>query len=220
MRPSVLALLLSFAVGVGCLVNNRSDKLACATQADCASPRVCEGGYCVVDENACPSDCTGGCDLSKNPPVCTVTGTGGDNFHCPAGHHCDITCTDTACDNINCTDAVSCTIHCTGTSACNNISCGSADCDVTCAGTSACSDVTCGNQSSGGNVGRCRVSCTGVSGCGDVTCTDACDCVIEGCTGSSDCGSLACPRASGNTYCTPSGGNGEACIDTNSGCSC
>jgi hypothetical protein len=219
MRTSILALVLSSAVGVGCLVNNRSDKLRCSTQADCESSRVCEGGYCVVDDNACPSDCNGGCDLTRTPPTCTITGAGGDNVKCPQGDHCDITCSDTACGNVNCTDAASCTINCTGTSACEDITCGSADCLITCAGTSACGDVTCGNQSSGTKDGRCRVSCTGTAGCGDVTCTNACDCVIDGCTGSSDCGALACPRSQG-LYCTPSGANGEPCTDTNSGCSC
>jgi hypothetical protein len=219
MRPSVLALLLTSAVGVGCLVNNRSDSLKCSTQADCDSPRVCEAGYCVIDDDACPSLCNGGCDVNASPPTCIVNGGGGDNVHCPDGHHCDITCTDTACGNVDCTDAASCTIHCTGTAACEDITCGSAECEITCAGTSACGDVTCGNQAGGTKEGQCHVSCSGTSGCGDVTCSNACDCVIDGCTGSSDCGALSCPRVQG-TYCTESGANGEPCTDANSGCSC
>lgn len=219
MRPGLLALLLSLAVGVGCLVNTRSGALACATQADCDAPRVCEGGYCVIDQNACPSDCTGGCDVTASPPTCVVNGAGGDSVTCPAGYHCDIICTTGACGNVDCTDAASCTIQCAGTSACQDVTCGTADCEITCAGTDACTDVTCGSQT-GNKQGRCHVSCSGTSGCGDVTCTSACDCVIDGCTGSSDCGALACPRAAGNTYCTESGSNGVPCIDTKSGCSC
>jgi hypothetical protein len=220
MKPHVLGLILSIAVAGACLVNNRSDKLACKTQADCQAPRVCEAGYCVVDENACPPQCNGGCDLTASPPTCTITGSGGDSITCPAGHHCDISCTGNACDNITCTGAVSCTVMCTGNSACNNITCGAADCLITCNGTSACNDVTCGVASGGGRSGRCRVTCLGSDGgCNNVTCTDACDCVLDGCANGT-CGALSCPRASGNTYCTGTGANGVPCIDTTSGCSC
>lgn len=216
MKPTTLALVLSLAVGGSCLVSARSDKLACTTQADCQSPRVCEMGYCVVDDNACPSACTGGCDTSG---TCIITGQGGDSVTCPDGKKCDITCQGNACNNIDCTGAASCTINCVGDSACNNITCGAGDCIVTCTGTSACGDVTCGTQSMGQKMGRCRVSCTGSSGCGDVTCGNTCDCVIDGCTGNGDCGALSCPRANGS-YCTGTGANGVPCIDTTSGCSC
>lgn len=221
MKPHVLALILSTAVAGACLVSSRSDGLACKVTSDCKAPRVCEAGYCVVDPNACPTDCNGGCDLTANPPTCTINGAGGASVTCPPGHHCDITCSGSACANINCAGAASCTIMCTGTNACHNVMCGAADCLLTCSGTAACNDIMCGvAQTGGGKDGRCRVSCTGSPGCGDVTCTNACDCVIDGCTGTGECGVLACPKATGNTYCTGTGTNGVPCIDTTSGCSC
>ena len=226
MKPTVLAVVLATAVGVtwltgACLVSTRSDALACKTQADCQSPRVCEGGYCVIDENACPSVCDGGCDLNASPPTCRITGSGGDSVTCPTGHHCDITCSGDACGSVSCTGAASCTINCTGTDACGNITCGAADCVITCSGTSACNAINCGVATTGSsNNGRCRVSCSGTDGCGNVSCSSACDCVIDGCTSPGDCGLLSCPKATGNTYCTPTGSNGMPCIDTVSGCSC
>jgi hypothetical protein len=218
MKPHVLGLILAIAVGGACLVSNRSDKLACSSQADCAIPRVCEGGYCVIDDNACPSQCNGGCDLTASPPTCTINGAGGDSVTCPSGHHCDITCSGGACNNISCTGAASCTIMCTDGNACNNITCGTADCLITCSASGACNDVTCGVASGGARSGRCRVTCA-TGGCDNVTCTSACDCIVDGC-GSGDCGILACPKATGNTYCTGTGTNGDPCIDTTSGCSC
>jgi len=218
MKPHVLALILSTAVGGACLVSTRSDGLACTSQADCAAPRLCEGGYCVVDENACPAECNGGCDLTASPPTCTINGSGGDDYTCPPGHHCDITCTGDACHDINCAGATSCTIMCTGDTACHDIICGTADCVITCSAATACHDITCGNLSTGTKAGRCRTTCA-TGGCNDITCTNACDCVIDGCSGG-DCGILACPKATGNTYCTGTGANGDPCIDTTSGCSC
>lgn len=221
MKPHVLALILCTAVAGACLVSTRSDSLACKTSSDCQTPRVCEGGYCVIDVNACPADCNGGCDLTTSPPTCTINGVGGNSVTCPPGHHCDITCTGDACRDINCAGAASCTIMCTGDTACHNIMCGTADCLITCTGANACHDVTCGTLTTpGGKSGRCRTTCSGTTACNNITCTNACDCVIDGCTNAGDCGILACPKATGNTYCTGTGSNGVPCIDTTSGCSC
>jgi hypothetical protein len=214
MKPTTLAVVLSVAVGASCLVNSHSDKLACASQADCTAPRVCEMGYCVVDHDACPAECNGGCDASG---TCMITGQGGDSITCPDGKQCTITCSGDACHDIDCTDA-SCTITCIGDNACHDITCGSGDCIIACTGTNACNNVTCGTQNAGQRMGRCRVSCAGTNGCGDVTCSNTCDCVIDGCT-NGDCGALSCPRANGS-YCTGTGGNGVPCTDTTSGCSC
>ncbi|HSN27504.1 MAG TPA: hypothetical protein VLT45_14515 [Kofleriaceae bacterium] len=211
MRPSVLALILSVAVATSCLVSARSDKLACTTTSDCTSPRVCEGGYCVVDVNACPALCDGGCGSDGS---CNITGTGGDSITCPSGKTCNITCVGGACGSITCTEADKCTIMCVGDSACGPITCGTADCIITCEGTNACDNITCGSR----NSGRCRVGCTGTNACSNISCSNTCDCVIDGCSGGT-CGALTCPRA-GGSYCTGTGNNGDPCIDTTSGCSC
>jgi hypothetical protein len=177
---------------------------------------VCEGGYCVVDQNACPSVCNGGCD---NSGTCNVTGNGGDNITCPPGKTCNISCVGNACGDITCTNADKCMIMCIGNSACGDVTCGAADCIVTCTGTNACGAVTCGAQQGGSKLGRCRVGCTGTASCGDVTCSNSCDCVVDGCAGAGDCGALLCPRVNGN-FCTGTGANGPPCTDTTSGCSC
>ena len=192
MRPSVLALLLSVSVATACLVNTRSGDLACSMTSDCTSPRVCEGGYCVIDENACPAVCNGGCSTDG---TCNINGAGGDSITCPSGKTCNI--------------------DCIGDNACGNITCGIGDCIITCSGTNACGDVACGNH----GAGRCRVECAGTNACGDVACSNACDCVVDGCT-TSGCGTLTCPRLNGTTYCTETGANGPPCTDTTSGCSC
>lgn len=215
MRPSVLALLLSIAVATSCFVNTRSDKLACSMTTDCQSPRVCEHGECVIDDNACPDVCTGGCGSDGS---CNVIGSGGDSITCPQGKTCNISCSGDACGSITCTNAEKCTIMCIGDNACHNITCGAGDCIITCDGTNACNDVTCGVQQGGTKMGRCRVGCTGTAACGDITCSNTCDCVVDGCAGG-DCGLLVCPRVNGS-YCTGTGTNGDPCIDTTSGCSC
>ena len=212
MRPSVLALLLCGAVATSCFVSTRSGDLACSTTSDCQSPRVCESGYCVIDVNACPAVCNGGCGSDG---TCNVNGGGGDSITCPPGKTCNITCTGDACGSITCTNAAKCTIMCVGSNACNNITCGAGDCIITCEGTNACNDVTCGTQKSG----RCRVGCVGTSACGNITCSSTCDCVVDGCA-AGDCGTLVCPRLNGTNYCTTTGTNGAPCIDTTSGCSC
>jgi hypothetical protein len=216
MKPTTLALILSITVAASCLVSTRSDQLACTSNADCDSPRVCESSYCVVDANACPNVCNGGCGSDGS---CTITGAGGDSITCPDGKTCNISCTGDACGSIDCTDAAKCTIQCVGDNACNNITCGAADCILTCNGTNACNDITCGTQNNGNKRGRCAVTCVGASGCGNVSCGNACDCVVNGCLGAGDCGTLTCPR-SGGSFCTGPGTNGAPCTDTNSGCSC
>jgi hypothetical protein len=218
-KPSVLAVVMGLAVGVGCLVSTRSDKYACKVTADCQGLglTVCENGYCVLPgTGTCPTTCNHGCNLITSPQTCLVIGNSGDDVTCPAGFRCTITCTPGTCGNINCSGAASCAITCSGDNACNNLTCGTADCTVTCSGTNACNDVTCG----AGNQGHCSVMCSGTNACGAVNCSNSCDCVIQGCATSGECGNLFCPRVNGNNYCTGTGNQGAPCIDTTSGCSC
>ena len=120
---------------MSCLVDRKSDTLACSTSADCATDRTCEDGYCVTQgSSGCPAHCAT-CDTTSTPHVCLVTDTAGDDFTCPAGFHCLITCGTGACGNITCAGNSQCTVSCNGANACGDITCSNAcACDVSCAG--------------------------------------------------------------------------------------
>lgn len=120
---------------VACLVDRKSDALACETTADCSSDRVCQDGYCVkASQSDCPDHCAT-CNTTATPKTCIVTDTGGDNFTCPAGFACQVNCLPGRCKDITCEGDSQCTITCTGGDACGDISCQNAcACDVTCTG--------------------------------------------------------------------------------------
>ena len=182
------ALALVAAAAAACSVNRKTDQLRCTTSNDCTAPRVCESGYCVVDNGACPGRCNLGCDITTSPPTCRISETGGDNIHCPSDMHCEITCTNPgACGSIDCTDAAACTIDCNSPAACG--------------------DIDCGNNSQG----QCTITCTGPNACGSITCDQACACDVS--CGNGACGTNTCPSAGGNS-CT----SGSTCSSSPSGC--
>lgn len=131
---------------MSCFVDRRSDSLACATTADCANGRICESGYCVDQSSSgCPTGCAT-CDTTSTPKTCLVAGTGGDDFLCPSGYHCLVTCGAGACGDITCTSGAQCTITCNGSNACGTITCTNAcACDVTCAN-GGCGTMHCPHQ--------------------------------------------------------------------------
>ena len=118
---------------MSCLVDRKSDSLACSTSADCSTDRTCEAGYCVKQTTSgCPAHCST-CNTASTPPTCIVTDTQGDDFTCPAGFRCLITCGAGACGDITCASTSQCTITCNGANACGDITCTNAcACDVTC----------------------------------------------------------------------------------------
>ena len=118
---------------VACFVDRKSDQLACSTQADCASDRVCQDGYCVKSGQAdCPDHCAT-CNTQASPHTCIVVDTGGNDFTCPSGYQCLVQCTAGSCGDITCEGNSQCVISCTGASSCGDISCQNAcACDVTC----------------------------------------------------------------------------------------
>ncbi|HEU0031599.1 MAG TPA: hypothetical protein VFQ53_13260, partial [Kofleriaceae bacterium] len=120
MRWPVAVLALALA---GCLPNSRSDEFACASQADCASDRICDGGFCIRAE--CPDDCSS-CDLVAKTCTIACLGSGDcDNVQCPDGFDCNVLCmVARACDNVDCSGARSCSVTCLGTTACKDITCG------------------------------------------------------------------------------------------------
>ena len=178
---------------VACRVDRKTDLLRCATSSTCTPPRVCQQGYCVIDDGACPSRCTGGCDLSTNPPTCIVDGTGGDSFDCPSDMQCTVTCN--------------------GTGACGDITCDQG-CVVLCTAPGACGDVSCGSSRNG----DCQITCSGGGACGAVDCSNACTCDVVCAPG--DCNTNSCPSRNG-THCTNNGTSdpGTTCSSTaQSGC--
>jgi hypothetical protein len=122
-------------VAVACLVDRKSDELVCSSQADCASDRVCQDGYCVKSgQSDCPDHCAT-CNTQTSPHTCVVVDTDGDDFRCPSGYQCLLQCTTGSCGDITCEDDSQCVISCTGANACGDISCQNAcACDVTCTG--------------------------------------------------------------------------------------
>jgi hypothetical protein len=199
--------------GSACLVDRKSDTIACSGPTDCMAPRVCEDGFCVVDPDACPAQCVT-CDMSTTPHVCMVSGTGGSSFTCPDGLKCVIDCsTSDACGNITCAPGSQCDITCSAGSACNDITCNGESCTVKCTAGNACDNVTCG----GGNNGRCDLQCTASTACNSAKCLDACSCAMT-CSTADACGTILCPKAMGNMYCTESGAQGEPCITTAAMC--
>ncbi len=173
-------------ISSACLVDRKSDALACSKPTDCTAPRVCEAGFCVLDPSACPTGCTS-CDATMTPHVCQVTQVTGLGFTCPSGVECDITCaTANACKNITCDPGSVCNVDCSVGNACQGITCN----------------------------GRCDLKCDTTSACQAVTCSNACACDVT--CGSGDCGTISCPREQGNTYCTASGNNGDECESTSS----
>lgn len=179
MRRSAAIVFGVLALGAwhACTVDRKTDSLRCTSSTQCEAPRTCTDGYCVADPN-CPSQCTGGCDTTANPPTCNVTDPGG-SFNCPDGSTCTITCTsDGACGSIACGDAAACTI--------------------VCATSNACGDITCGS----GKNGACEITCTGSNACGNVTCNNACTCDVI--CGPGECGTNNCPFRTGN-HCTNDG---------------
>ena len=219
-RSLTLVLCLGLAGGwiaSACFVDRKSDTLACTVQSDCTSPRVCENGYCVVDPNGCPSACTS-CDLSVSPHVCIVDGTDGNNFTCPSGVKCEITCSSgsgsKSCNDITCAAGSQCTVMCSADGACDNVTCNGKSCTVACTTGNACNNLTCG----GGDNGRCNLTCAVANACNNVTCSSACACDVT-CGGTNACNAISCPRAPGNNkYCTPSQSDGEPCISSATNC--
>ena len=218
MKARALSLLLGLTlagvwIASACLVDRKSDLLACTVQTDCASGRVCESGFCVVDENACPSECKS-CDMSVTPHICVLDGNNGASFTCPKNVHCDITCASAdACNNITCATGSSCTIVCSAGSACNDITCSGKSCNVMCTVANACDNVTCG----GGDNGSCAIACTADGACNSVHCPSACSCAVT-CGTATACGGISCPKGQGNKYCTASQNDGEPCITTAPNC--
>jgi hypothetical protein len=107
---------------MSCLVDRKSDALACSTSADCSTDRTCEAGYCVKQSSSgCPAHCAT-CDTTSTPHVCLVTNTDGDDFTCPDGFHCLITCGAGACGDITCTNACACDVTCNA-GGCQTIEC-------------------------------------------------------------------------------------------------
>jgi hypothetical protein len=175
-----------------CMVSRPSDNLKCGGPSDCTGNRFCENGYCVVDYELCPRQCTA-CDITASPPICTIdlSGDPDDSVSCPSDMHCDITCHDRdSCGSISCTN-------------------GGASCNIACLSHNACGNVTCG-------AGACNVMCTDTTACGTVNCTNSCACDVTCAQG--DCGTLSCPKV-GSGYCTTSGSNNQPCTSAISGCS-
>ncbi len=202
---------------LGCTVSRKSSDFACQSTTDCDATRTCVQGYCVLRGDAgitqCPSTCDS-CDLTTSPPTCTRTGQDGNDFTCPAGMSCTITCASSACGDIDCSDA-SCTIACMAGDACHDIQCGVGGCVVNCTGSGACHNVTCGVSGKG----ACDIRCTGIDACHDVDCHRSCGCAVTGC-GLTECNSVSCPSTTGGDFCTESGSDGERCITSPPGCSC
>lgn len=131
---------------MSCLVDRKSDSLACTTSTDCASGRTCESGYCVEQTSSgCPAHCAT-CDATTTPKTCIVTDTGGDTFTCPTGFECIVTCGAGGCGDLFCATGSQCRITCNGAGACGTITCTNAcACDVTCPNGS-CDTIHCPHQ--------------------------------------------------------------------------
>lgn len=172
---SAVACLAGLVLASSCLVDRKAKEFACETQADCADPRICSGGFCVIqsvlpdapllpDAPACPEQCTT-CDLVLK--TCTIACEASDNCNnvaCPEGYACDIACEAGGCDDIDCSDAKSCKVSCQGGSACGNIDCGTGPCDVTCNGSNACDVIDCKDSC------ECDVTCDGGTDCQGAMC--------------------------------------------------
>src|SRR3954466_3416062 len=107
---------LALCVVVSCSVSHRSGDYTCTRQSDCATPRLCEQGFCVVPDgvpidgppggkdgkhDVCPNICSSG-DLIAG--TCMIDGGAGANCSsavvCPPGFDCTIDCgTNGACRN-------------------------------------------------------------------------------------------------------------------------
>lgn len=142
----VRAMLAAGAVlmAMSCLVDRKSDALACSTSADCSTNRTCENGYCVA-QSQCPDHCVS-CDTTSTPHVCVVADTGGDDFTCPGGYRCLVTCGAGGCGAITCANDAQCVISCNGADACGEVTCSNAcACDVTCTN-GGCQTIHCPHQ--------------------------------------------------------------------------
>ena len=187
---------LTFAIIGSCSVNHRSGDYACAKQSDCASPRVCEQGFCTVPPgvpiDGPPSTVDGHLnqdasthpDASSNicPSICTSCDLG--------SHKCKIECNlnPSSCNGtVTCPDGFDCNIDCNTPNACRNgVDCtNAAACAITCVGTGSCRGLQCGD-------GPCSVFCTGSSSCRGIACNGSCACDVE-CGSISLCQDISCP---------------------------
>lgn len=204
-------LLVALAVAGSCSVNHKSGDYACTTQKDCASPRVCTDGFCIVPDgvpiDAPMTEPKDGTVVLVDAPV--VTHDSNTTPVCPsactecdlAAHICKIDCGQGNCGGaVQCPPGYDCTINCSEPNSCRNgVTCsGDSACTILCDGSGTCRNVVCGN-------GPCDIECTGQGSCRGVTCGNSCACDVS-------CGDLAtCQQIT----CT----NGPLCGDFNGGCS-
>lgn len=210
--------LLVAIAAVNCSVSHRSGDYACTKQTDCASPRVCTDGYCVVPGDVPidapmtePKDGTVVItpDAPKPPPDSNTMSV------CPAAcTECDITAKTCKidCGSGNCGGAVQCpvgydcTINCSAPNSCRNgVFCtGDSACTILCNGSGTCRNVACGN-------GPCDIECTGQGSCRGITCGQSCACDVS-CGDGSTCQQITC---SNGPLCSDFQGG---CDSTNTGC--
>ena len=141
------ALLVCWALALGCSIDKRSDAFACTTTSECDSGRQCLDGFCVLSGSgsSTPVDAPkAGVDAFRPPDA------PGDT--CPAqcttcsvtGKTCNIDCTTTPCNTgpVLCPQGYACTIACGADNACQKgIDCEIAkSCDISCAGRASCDD--------------------------------------------------------------------------------
>ncbi|MFT3696899.1 MAG: hypothetical protein QM831_27405 [Kofleriaceae bacterium] len=213
------ALLLCFALVMGCSITHRTNDYACTTSSDCNSGRVCDNGFCVVSgselvdaptgthpdapknndggqQNNCPPGCTS-CNTTTKQCVidCSASNANCDGqVTCPAGWYCDVKCDiDNSCRaGVECAGTTGCRVECSGKGSCQDVQCGTSRCDIECSGPQSCRDTIECNQSCG-----CDVSCTGAQSCPD----GAVDCTSVACIGTSGKGCSSTSQVCHSSNC-------------------
>jgi hypothetical protein len=204
MKSAVLGIVVGVALatlivtGESCSISHRSGDYACTMQSECATGRLCVGGFCVLSStidapggngdgphadsnNGCPAACTS-CNVAARSCTidCSMGGCSGP-VTCPTGYNCNIQGnTDGACRNgVDCQNGASCVVSCTGANSCRGVQCGDGLCNVACIGTSSCRNVACNSSC------KCDVACTGTSSCADTI-----QCTTSACRNGLGCSSL------------------------------
>lgn len=197
--------LLALVIAGSCSINKRSGDYACTVQKDCAAPRVCDNGFCVVPDNvpidaplpnpvdgkladaqvipldadlsACPAQCSS-CDLQAS--LCRIDCAGSNAANCFAP--------------ITCPTGFNCDINCGTNGACRSgVTCtNAASCNISCSGQNSCKTVMCG-------AGPCNVDCSGVGSCRGVSCGASCACDIA-CHTAAACDGITCSGIACQTF--------------------
>ncbi|HEU4727605.1 MAG TPA: hypothetical protein VFT22_06945 [Kofleriaceae bacterium] len=173
----------------GCSVDRHSSEFACTSDGECADARICDQGFCVEAERACPSPCD---DCSFSAMTCQIV--------CNAAN---------PCGSVQCPAGFACTIRCGNPGACASIDCAQATrCDISCNNAMACGPINCGS-------GECSVDCSGSESCQAVDCAGSCSCDVK-CNNPMACPAPSCPM--GPTQCTRNNELGAPCDSSQQGC--